>query len=57
MLADHLPWIRSASSLPGQGGIVTPNMLRALSFNARNWNDVPTGMVRHVPGKSAVTSS
>ena len=47
----------SSSDPAGQDGIVTANAARGESPCARNWNDVPTGIVRQRPGANSTTSS
>jgi hypothetical protein len=53
----HTPGTGTASSGPGQGGIVTATAARSPGPSVRNWKCVPSGIVRHVPGSRGTTLS
>jgi len=49
------PETKADSPSLGHGGIVTATADTDSVAEARNWNCVPTGMVRQTPGASATT--
>src|SRR3954447_2439049 len=49
-VAGQIPSTISASSGPGQGGIVTPTASIGSSPSTRNWNRVPAGIASDRPG-------
>jgi magnesium-protoporphyrin O-methyltransferase len=51
------PSTSTASSSPGQGGIVTPTIESGSVPNARNWKSVPSGIVRQVPSTRSTISA
>ena len=48
--ACHGPETGTASSAPGQGGMVMATADTACVAEARNWKCVPSGMLRQTPG-------
>src|SRR4051794_35312601 len=57
LFGHHTPRsVRASSGASGQDGTVTATTRRPLA-PARNWNDVPSGMVRQTPGPRVVVSS
>src|SRR5580692_506202 len=55
--AGQGPVTSLASSSPGHGGMVTATAESGPSPRARNWNRVPTGIDRQVPGSRGMVSS
>jgi hypothetical protein len=55
-VGGHGPWTTVASPAPGHGGIVAPIADSGSSPNDRNWNFVPSGMVRERPRETSTTS-